>query len=417
MCLWFRFAAFFGLFFLALLPVCRGEGSADAPPQWISQEHAQKDTRQLIRLLDESHPDPYSAYGCRVTFKIAANELVSDLPPEGMVRGALVERLAEFLARIKDGHTFLDATAPQAQSTIVPFRFSVGPDGLFLSAWNVSALDGLLGAQLVSLNGLSQSELLARASRLRGAENESHARLNLRNELRTLEGLAKLLDSAPPATVTLRLRRQRAKVLDVAVPLPMPETLDSAIAGIPSLIEIGAALLEEMKRRQTKYLIVDLEENSGGVTSSALPLLHQIYGDASLADQSHAPYTTVYSPLYLQKFKTNLDAMRRERNHPDLQLGDFVAAWTEGDECFASRAPGTASRTGHLPATASPCAERCRHLQRGFSPVGVLSNPRRQGGWAAAGSIAQWLDRDHPFHPGQIRPQRVDFQFSAVLHS
>lgn len=396
-----RLAAFFSLSLLASIPDCRANGPTPGAPQWLSQIQAQKDTRQLIRLLDESHPDPYSAFGGRVAFKLAADELMSGLPPEGIGHSALAERLAEFLARIKDGHTFLQALTPNAPSTILPFRFSAGPRGLFLSAWNLPALDGLLGARLVSIDGLSEKELLERSSRLRGTENESHARVNLRNELRTLEGMARLFGSAPPASVTLRLQMPGARAVSVAVALPRatdsagadgwrarrpvwkqvtqedqpfryqffakhrvaylaldtimpreayemqrasgwgdiraaldrhyraqgkaaPEKIEDAIAGIPSLVEIGAKLLEEMKRHQTPYLIVDLENNGGGVTPSAQPLLYQIYGDGFLAAQAQSSYTTLYSSLYLKKFNTDLETIRRTWHLPELERGDFV---------------------------------------------------------------------------------------------
>jgi hypothetical protein len=103
---------------------------------------------------------------------------------------------------------------------------------------------------------------------------------------------------------------------------PAPSDLATAIQGIPSLLEIGAQLLQEMKRRRTPALIIDLRGNSGGWTPSVEPFLQALYGESLYARPRPGEWVRVESELYLAKYGQTL-AERRQKD-PSFRLGRYI---------------------------------------------------------------------------------------------
>jgi len=102
-----------------------------------------------------------------------------------------------------------------------------------------------------------------------------------------------------------------------------PPDVEAALAGIPSFLETTSALLEEMKKRRTQTLVIDLQGNGGGMTPIVFPFLQQMYGDAYYAHDFPGEFVTVFSQLYLDKFHADLETMREQRGNPQLMLGDY----------------------------------------------------------------------------------------------
>jgi hypothetical protein len=75
------------------------------PPKHITHEQAVKDANTFFRYLEGTHPDPYTNLGGKVAFKRKAEQLIKDLPADGISVPDFNDRLADFLAPLKDGHT------------------------------------------------------------------------------------------------------------------------------------------------------------------------------------------------------------------------------------------------------------------------------------------------------------------------
>jgi hypothetical protein len=114
--------------------------------------------------------------------------------------------------------------------------------------------------------------------------------------------------------------------------LEMPADLDAAIHGVPSLLEPGTQVLEEMKRKNTPNLIIDLRDDGGGSTPVIVPFFYRIYGDAYFGRPSDAEFVQVKSQLYLEKYHSSVEEERKKNT--DFEIGDYE--FTSGDE------PGTA---------------------------------------------------------------------------
>lgn len=101
----------------------------------------------------------------------------------------------------------------------------------------------------------------------------------------------------------------------------MPADINEAIAGIPSLNGPGTQLLEEMKRRNTPNLIVNLRGNGGGSTPVIVPFFYRIWGDAYYGRPAEDESVQVFSPLYLEQRHSSVE--EEKKKHPDFELGQY----------------------------------------------------------------------------------------------
>ncbi|UCG87729.1 MAG: hypothetical protein JSW71_04040 [Gemmatimonadota bacterium] len=141
--------------------------------QPLSHERVQQDVRLFVSTLEETHPDPYTAFGGKVEFKRRVRELLTNIPADGLDAAGIHELLAAFLADLGDGHTQLSSPAVSEQSALpkfLPLRFAVATDAVFVSQ-AAMGLDGLVGHRLLAAEGLQLEELSALAGKILPAEN------------------------------------------------------------------------------------------------------------------------------------------------------------------------------------------------------------------------------------------------------
>src|SRR5512146_499517 len=103
--------------------------------------------------------------------------------------------------------------------------------------------------------------------------------------------------------------------------LPTPEDTAAALAGIPSLFEQGTKLLNEMKRRNTPNLVVDLRGNGGGSTPTFIPFIYEMFGDTYFARAAGAQFVQVKSDLYLKKYNSTVEEERKK--DPNFEVGEY----------------------------------------------------------------------------------------------
>ncbi len=102
-----------------------------------------------------------------------------------------------------------------------------------------------------------------------------------------------------------------------------PADRDEAISGFPSLIEEVATLLEEMRERGVRDLIVDLSGNDGGFSIIAEPLLYQLFGSSYLEAPDPVYFATRVSPELLDIQGRTL-AELAEVHGRDVLMGDIL---------------------------------------------------------------------------------------------
>ncbi len=109
--------------------------------------------------------------------------------------------------------------------------------------------------------------------------------------------------------------------------LEMPADLDEAMHRIPSLFEQSTQLLNEMKRRNTANLVIDMRGNGGGSTPTIMPFFYELFGDAYFGRSSQAEFLQVKSQLYLKKYNTTVEEERKK--DPNFELGEYEFSGSE----------------------------------------------------------------------------------------
>ncbi len=158
---------FFSLF--CLLTVC----SAWAQ-RVCSGDTLAADFCSLVRLLEATHPDPYTSFGGKVFFHKAAFELerhLLSLPDTTLTY--FCEQTGAFLAHLQDGHTYLSAPgagAEEGETRCIPAYLRVIPDGLIVQGVPAGQRS-FLGSRLVAVEGCGIDEVLERVAALQACEN------------------------------------------------------------------------------------------------------------------------------------------------------------------------------------------------------------------------------------------------------
>ncbi|MDE5882581.1 MAG: peptidase S41, partial [Muribaculaceae bacterium] len=103
----------------------------------------------------------------------------------------------------------------------------------------------------------------------------------------------------------------------------MPADTVAAIKALPSLSETFLEMLQEMKVKDLKNLVIDLRGNGGGWTPIVLPTLYMMFGDRYLETDMDAKFYRRISDLYLEKSNTDI-ATFNANNGTQLKVGDYL---------------------------------------------------------------------------------------------
>jgi hypothetical protein len=150
---------------LAISPV-RGET--------IARDQLVDDVRQLAGTIEDVHPDPYINGGGKIAFQRRLHKVLAAIPEEGMSAEEFYRLLRPFVASVGDAHTWLrdpyqsDPYAPGG----IPLYFDIVEGGLYVFAVLGEEFRRLIGARLVSVEGVTLAELVRRQGERMGSEND-----------------------------------------------------------------------------------------------------------------------------------------------------------------------------------------------------------------------------------------------------
>src|SRR2546426_663723 len=81
----------------------------NAAERRLTAAECRADVEQLVRLLAESHPDPYLRGGGMIAFHRRVSDVLYGIPDEGLAADELLRLLRPLVAAIGDGHTRIAA--------------------------------------------------------------------------------------------------------------------------------------------------------------------------------------------------------------------------------------------------------------------------------------------------------------------
>ena len=319
-------------------------------PGYFSRAQLIEDARQLADILESAHPDPYIRGGGKIAFHRRLQHLLNAIPEGGMTRDEFVRLLRPFIAAVGDAHTDIwdDYRVNDDAPGGVPLRFDIVEQSLYVAGVPDEEDSDLIGALLVSVEGVPLAELYERQTRLQGTENEYNTLLWLSMfslwYRPFMEDLLPEWEDASRVSVELqlstgeiqefvfdlpqRIRRLHTSETQVALPSTdnsgfLYEFLDGegktaylrvehmsyyreaheiwATAGsrpsteetrarIPSATETFRSLVVEMEQAGTETLLVDLRNDEGGNSLMADILLYFLYEkDDLMTVLTHTP--------------------------------------------------------------------------------------------------------------------------------
>jgi len=151
--------------------------------QHISKHHAIEDARQMVQVIEECHPDPYTAMGGKIQFHLAFRNMLERIPEQGMGVEDFWWMLSGFTAKIKDGHTFVrpikypDTEFPGG----IPMQFSIMADSaIVVSKVSRPEHEKFIGCRVLKIDNYTMQDLLKRVGTLYPVENGFDCFRNLR---------------------------------------------------------------------------------------------------------------------------------------------------------------------------------------------------------------------------------------------
>jgi hypothetical protein len=222
-----------------------------------------QDTRQLAQIFETAHPDPYIRGGGKIAFHRRLQDTLRAIPEDGMIVKEFYKLLLPFVAALGDGHTGIFLSQMQQPSAPgFPLGLGIVDNCLYITTVYDKNLRQILGANLISLEGVSFAELIKRQRSLNGWDNEYHNLANLCRNLRTRDGLEALLPEWKDVkNIRARLKPNQGEEKDYIIALPEKILTDSITPSskiqLPSVekIDFGYDFLDVKKK--TALLRID----------------------------------------------------------------------------------------------------------------------------------------------------------------
>lgn len=146
-------------------------GQAARAQEVFATDSLVADFQYFVRLLEETHPDPYSHYGGRPLFRERVSETERKMRSDSIsTSDELSRRINAFIAPLQDGHTSLDAPAHATGDRFAPIQFRVINDGITVRTLPIEH-KALIGSRLTGIESLPIDTIYRLAAQWYAAEN------------------------------------------------------------------------------------------------------------------------------------------------------------------------------------------------------------------------------------------------------
>ena len=201
----------------------------------LSKVHAQiptdsivADFNEFVRLLEETHPDPYTNYGGRPFFRKAAMETRLKLIQDSVTSSSvLAHRIGEFLTPLSDGHTSIwDDSFDWWKHA--PIRFLAMNQGIMYVQVLPAQYKELLGSKLLGIENMSIQDVVTGLTQqsIYPAENEMGRLLMLCWDCASLD---KVIPNIPEDSITYHLESPEGKQVSITLPYKLHFDSDSGL--------------------------------------------------------------------------------------------------------------------------------------------------------------------------------------------
>lgn len=300
----------------------------------IAQEVISRDTliadfRQFVSYLEETHPDPYSAFGGKVFFHKRAGEMQKELREKDWNLMDFSLFLRRFIAPLGDGHTGVKTLRQENRKTplYLPLTVKVIPDGLILVAVP-RAQAGYRGSKLLGVDGVAVSELADQAAELVAAENLYGKYENFARGFPDLHFLRRLIPGGDTVVLDLLTpRMERLKWTLKAVPQEEGKKTEKVSSPLwektAGMGNMDWRFLDEEKQTMIFRLQSVMAREAYGFMKEAgwdgwQRQVENYYKTILRTTQPEKPEEAIAGiPMLAQEFRKMLEVMKKE-NSPNL---------------------------------------------------------------------------------------------------
>lgn len=182
--------------FYLLIQPCYSSGSfLDNTGEKLTKKQLTEDSRQLLNYIESIHPDPYIYSGGKVEFHRRFQEILGQIPENGLTKDEYIGLIRPFIASISDAHTRISSAYDYDRDNPggLPFTFGSVEKTIYVDKVYSREHRHLLGAKLESVEGIPIREIMDRLYCLQGIENDYHCILILKTYLRIRPYLSMLV--------------------------------------------------------------------------------------------------------------------------------------------------------------------------------------------------------------------------------
>ena len=267
-----------------------------------SKQQLIEDSRQLLSYLENIHPDPYLYSGGKVAFHRRFQDMLQSIPPQGMAKDDFLRLLMPFVAAIRDGHTVLLRPRNDQGLGLMPLSFASIGRCLFVDGVPSGKDKALLGARLLSVEGVPFAEMVERMPNLLGIENDTHCLMMLSAYL----GLTPLLKELLPEW-------QDSSNLRVQLELADGRALDRSFAlrdkNAPLLVRAGSKLeVPSMEKTQFAYRFLAPDRKTALLKIDGLSAYREMWESEGQSRDITKELAAVYRQILKREAPTETEA-------------------------------------------------------------------------------------------------------------
>jgi hypothetical protein len=271
----------------------------------FSKQQLIEDSRQLLSYLENIHPDPYLFSGGKVAFHRRFQNMLQSIPAKGIAKDDFIRLLRPFIASLADAHTALltaysyDRTAPGG----VPLSFASIEKCLYVDGVPSPKDKALLGAKLLSVEGVPFAELLKRIYQLHGTENGEHGLLILDAYLWSKPYLSELLPEWRNSTkISVQLELRDGGKQDQTFALPQKIT--------PPLVAFESKLkLPSTEKQEFAYGFLTPDKKTALLKVDGMTAYREMFESEGQSRDITKEAAEVYEKIHGQKAPSDLAAV------------------------------------------------------------------------------------------------------------
>ena len=202
------------LIFATILMVLALSAGAQVPNDSIVA-----DFNEFVRLLEETHPDPYTNYGGKPFFRKAAMETRFNLIQDSVTStDELARRMREFLVPLHDGHTGIWTQQSSNDKALAPIMFDAINDAIIIKHLPDEYKE-LIGSRLLAIENVPVNDVCDGLAKYYTTENNIGKKLLVCYRGMQPGTLRKVIPGVSDEFITYQIETPKGKRMDLKLPL------------------------------------------------------------------------------------------------------------------------------------------------------------------------------------------------------